>query len=177
MKEQAMKEQAMKEQAKKEQAMKEQREKRQENVAKNKEPKQIDEKMVVMVKNSDQKQSEQTKRQVASKRYTIKEGDTIWGIAKKYGTSVERIMKVNELEDGIIQKKQTLKVPLLHKNEYLVQKGDTLQEIAKGNNVTVQQLMTWNKIEDPDVIFADQILLVKKEEKNRAGRDQSTSPG
>ncbi|WP_349408680.1 LysM peptidoglycan-binding domain-containing protein [Pseudalkalibacillus sp. SCS-8] len=43
--------------------------------------------------------------------YTIQKGNTLWGIGKKYGVSVEKLMKVNKLNSSLIYPGQQLMIP------------------------------------------------------------------
>ncbi len=43
--------------------------------------------------------------------YTIQKGNTLWGIGKKYGVSVEKLMKVNKLKSSLIYPGQQLVIP------------------------------------------------------------------
>jgi LysM repeat protein len=41
----------------------------------------------------------------------VKGGDTLWGLSKKYGTSVTKIKKANGLSSDTIVNGKTLKIP------------------------------------------------------------------
>ena len=69
--------------------------------------------------------------------YTVQKGDTLYGIAKKYNTSVQRIKELNNLSNNTINVGERL---LVSSNDdinpmecivYTVKKGDTLESIAK----------------------------------------------
>ena len=46
------------------------------------------------------------------KTYKVKEGDTLYRISKRFGTSVEKLMKFNNLKDYSIKVGQILKIPV-----------------------------------------------------------------
>jgi len=45
------------------------------------------------------------------KRHKVKKGDTLYGLARKYGTSVSKIRKANNLKGSTIQTGRTLIIP------------------------------------------------------------------
>ena len=83
-------------------------------------------------------------------RYTVKPGDSLWKIAKKFGTSVEKLKYANRLSGSIIRPGQRLKMPtrlnviyVKHKirpgeNIYVLAKkyGTSIDEIKRANNLT-----------------------------------------
>lgn len=50
------------------------------------------------------------KRIVSTKSHKVKKGETLAGIAKKYGTTITALKKMNRLNKGVLQYGQTLKV-------------------------------------------------------------------
>ena len=54
-----------------------------------------------------------TKKKTSSsgKRYAVKQGDTLYGIARKNGTSVAKIKAANGLSSDLIRPGQSLKIP------------------------------------------------------------------
>jgi LysM repeat protein len=46
-----------------------------------------------------------------SARHTVVAGDSLWGIARKYNTSVEAIQSANQLSDTLIRVGETLDIP------------------------------------------------------------------
>ncbi|TDM10509.1 LysM peptidoglycan-binding domain-containing protein [Macrococcus lamae] len=95
--------------------------------------------------------------------HTVQSGDTLWGISKNYGTSVEAIKAENGLKSNLIVPNQVLKVNEETKSEatktYKIVYGDTLGKIAAKFNVSVAQLKAWNNLSS-DLIIAGKTLNV-----------------
>ena len=95
--------------------------------------------------------------------YTVKAGDTLWNIAKKYNTTVEELMKLNNLTSDLIMIGKVLKIPMASMSTsthiYTVKAGDTLWNIAKRYNTTVEKLMYLNNLSN-DLIMIGQKLIV-----------------
>lgn len=87
--------------------------------------------------------------------YIVKPGDTLWNIARRYNTTVENLMTLNNLNSDLISIDQRLMVP--NSNTYIVRAGDTLWNIAKRNNKTVENLMMLNGL-NSDLIKVGQII-------------------
>ena len=90
-----------------------------------------------------------------SSMYVVKAGDTLWNIAKRYNTTVENLMMINNLNTDLITIGQRLMVP--NNNVYIIKPGDTLWNIAKRNNTTVENLMMLNNL-NTDLIKPGQII-------------------
>ncbi len=87
-------------------------------------------------------------------KYVVKSGDTLWGIAKKFGVSVNDLKTANNLTSNNLTIGQSLKIPNMLSPEtdnkdyilYTVKSGDTLYSIANKNNLTVQELKNYNNL-------------------------------
>ncbi len=91
--------------------------------------------------------------------YTVVAGDTLWGIAKSHGVTVNKIKELNNLTSDLIFPGQVLKIKEVA-TSYTVVKGDTLWGISKKFNVTVDSIKQLNKLTS-DLIFPGQILNIK----------------
>ena len=93
---------------------------------------------------------------INSASHTVKKGETIYGIAKKYGVSVDRIIALNpSARDGIKvgdilsvssednNRSQSV-VETKNSRSHTIAQGETLYRIAKNNGITVEQLLAAN---------------------------------
>ena len=88
--------------------------------------------------------------------YTVKKGDTLYNIAKKYNTTVSKIIELNNLTTTNLSINQILRIPEMYTKEedmylpqyinYVVKKGDTIYSIAKTYNIDVNTLKKDNSL-------------------------------
>ena len=81
--------------------------------------------------------------------YTVQKGDSLWLIAQKNNTSVDDLIKLNNLTSTVLQIGEQLKIPTSNStpsNIYIVKKGDTLWSIARENNISVDELKKLNNL-------------------------------
>lgn len=103
----------------------------------------------------------------ATTTYKVVSGNTLSGIAVKFGTNVTAIKQLNGLSSDLIRVGQVLKVPATKAAAapstpatYKVVKGDTLSEIGVKYGVTVSKLKSLNGLKS-DVIQIGQVLKLK----------------
>ena len=96
-----------------------------------------------------------------SNYYTVKSGDSLWSISKKYGITVDELKQANNLTSNLLSIGQNLLIPTKESeattNEYIVQKGDTLYGIANKFNTTVDNLKSINNL-TTDSLSIGQVL-------------------
>lgn len=86
--------------------------------------------------------------------YTVKKGDTLYGIANKYNTTVSELKSLNNLITNNLNIGDVLKIPTNNIEElpndgkiiYTVKSGDTLYSIARKYNTTVDKIKTLNNL-------------------------------
>ena len=79
--------------------------------------------------------------------YKVQSGDSLIGLAKKFGVSVDDLAKTNDLASNAqLQRGQTLQVPKLTVT-YTVQSGDSLIALARKYGVSTKELADMNKID------------------------------
>ncbi|MCT3427334.1 LysM peptidoglycan-binding domain-containing protein [Limosilactobacillus fermentum] len=99
----------------------------------------------------------------ATGTYTVQSGDTLSGIADKFGTTYQILAAINGIGDpNQIFPGQVLKVTGTASQEstYYVQAGDTLSSIATKFGTTVSNLVSINHISNPNVIYVGQKIYV-----------------
>ncbi|MCO4754411.1 MAG: LysM peptidoglycan-binding domain-containing protein [Bacteriovoracaceae bacterium] len=90
--------------------------------------------------------------------YKVRRGDNLYELARRYNTSISKILKLNSLRKRTIYVGQRLKLPSLDKRFYTVRPGDYLIKIAKAHGTTVSQLKRLNSIKSR--IYPGQKLVV-----------------
>lgn len=100
--------------------------------------------------------------------YTVKKGDALSVIAKKYNTTVKALQSLNNIKDpNKIYVGQKLKISSSastasnKKQYYTIKSGDTLSGISKRFNTSIKTLQNWNGIKSANKIYAGQKIRVK----------------
>ena len=93
--------------------------------------------------------------------YTVKKGDSLYSIAKKYNVTIDEIKELNNLTSNLLSIGQVLLIPSSTPLEttYTVQKGDSLYSIAKKYNTSVDKLKELNSLTS-NMLSIGQILIV-----------------
>lgn len=104
--------------------------------------------------------------------YTVKSGDTVGSIAKKFKISAKSLRAMNKLKSDKLKPGQSLLVSNANSSAaaastakqptmYKVQSGDSLDKIARKHKVKVADLMKWNKLKKNYMLLPNQQLIVK----------------
>ena len=103
--------------------------------------------------------------------YVVKRGDTLFRIARQYGTTVGELAQINQIRNpNLIYPGQNILVPIQsnlenrveNQVEYIVKSGDTLSAIARQYNVSVHQLVQINQIVNANLIYPGQIIIIQQ---------------
>lgn len=117
----------------------------------------------------------------ASVSHTVKSGDSVWALAQKHGTTVQRIIDANGLSsNALIRVGQVLTIPgkgsspakppastakrpakpstPAGASTHRVVSGDTLSAIASRYGTTTAKLASANKLTNPNLIRVGQVL-------------------
>ena len=85
--------------------------------------------------------------ETSSNIYTVKSGDSLYSIARKYNVTVNDLMKYNNLTSNLLSIGQQIRIPTSGtSNTYTVKSGDSLYSIAKKYNTTVDRLKSKNNL-------------------------------
>ncbi|MFI5322550.1 MAG: LysM peptidoglycan-binding domain-containing protein [Thermodesulfobacteriota bacterium] len=93
-----------------------------------------------------------TSEKYIKKRYVVKAGDTLSGIASNFGVTAGEIKKASALKNAVINKGDILLIPVPQEKvarsnyKYTVVAGDSLGKISKKFNVPVKELKEINRL-------------------------------
>ena len=93
--------------------------------------------------------------------YIVDKGDTLYSIAKKFDTSVNKLKELNNLSSNMLSIGQKLLIPIGEETTHVVKSGDTLYSIAREFNTTVDKLKELNNLSN-NTLSIGQILIVKE---------------
>lgn len=102
--------------------------------------------------------------------YTVKSGDSLYSIARKYNTTVSALKDLNNLTTNNLTIGQILRIPEMYTKEeemvlpnyinYTVKKGDTIYSIARNNNISVDTLVSDNSLSNNNLTIG-QVLKIR----------------
>lgn len=129
----------------------------------------------------------------ASKRHTVKRGDSLSSIAFKYGTTVKELKRINKLRNNTAVLGQKLKLPESEKvsqsarssgaksSVHIVKRGDSLSKISARYNVTISALKHHNGLSRDSVYKGQRIKIpggsspAKRDSKHKVTRGDTLS--
>lgn len=92
--------------------------------------------------------------------YVVKKGDSLWLIANKYDTTVEKIKSTNNLKSNTLSIGQVLVIPSSSEFiTYTVKKGDSLWVIANKYNTTVDNIKKLNNLSSNNLQINQKLIL------------------
>lgn len=99
--------------------------------------------------------------------YTVKAGDTLYSIAKRFNMTVDEIKRLNNLTSNNLSIGQELLISSLPNTDlpdtentyYTVKAGDTLYSIARRFNMTVDEIKRLNNLTSNTLSIGQQLLL------------------
>ena len=95
--------------------------------------------------------------------YIVRYGDTLWGIARRFNTTVNALVAANNIQNrNLIYVGQRIIIPRNMSGyiRYQVRYGDTLWGIARRFNTTISHIVSLNNIRNPNLIYAGDILRI-----------------
>jgi peptidoglycan endopeptidase LytE len=129
---------------------------------------------------------------LAEKRYSVKSGDTLHEISKRFGVNTETLKKTNHLKTDAIKPKQVLLIPIQKEKQsgdqakgsslqktrrlpvevlkeafpemgsYVVQKGDSLYSISKKLGLSIEEIKKVNGLQSTGLKIGQKLLLRKQ---------------
>lgn len=93
--------------------------------------------------------------------YVVRDGDSLFQIAKMFGVSVNTIIWANNINRGdLIRPGQTLVILPVSGVQHIVAKGDTIEKIAKKYKGDAKEILQFNGIADASSISLGDTLII-----------------
>jgi LysM repeat protein len=103
--------------------------------------------------------------------HQVGEKETLYGISKRYGTTVDDVLKYNPTADGGLEIGQILKIPYTPRSKSSAPQGgiihvvavkETMFSIAKAYNISVDELKQWNNLSDNSLAIGQELTIKKR---------------
>lgn len=92
--------------------------------------------------------------------YVVKEGDTLYGISKRYNMSLDLLASLNGIKNvDYIYKDQKILIPKNNYLYYMTVEGDTIDSVSKEFNINKEKLLKENPV---IYLMPEQILVTKR---------------
>ncbi len=95
------------------------------------------------------------------KEYLVRPGDTLSGVANKFGISLETILWVNNLtRNSCLLPGQKLTILPVSGVTHLVKKGETVSAIAERYQADVLEIINFNRLSEGGEVFVGDLLII-----------------
>jgi membrane-bound lytic murein transglycosylase D len=104
-----------------------------------------------------------TSGEANSMTHSVRSGDSLWKLASRYGTTVDRIKRDNGLRGDRLYVGQKLKINTgipSGSRTYAVRRGDTIGKIAKAHRVSLNAVLRANGLSRSSTIYPGQVLII-----------------
>jgi membrane-bound lytic murein transglycosylase D len=104
-----------------------------------------------------------TSGKARSLTHTVRRGDSLWKLASRYGTTVDRIKRDNSLRGDRLYVGQSLRINSgvpSGSRTYAVRRGDTIGKIAKAHRVSLNAVLRANGLSRSSTIYPGQVLVI-----------------
>ena len=93
----------------------------------------------------------------------MRRGESLWKLASRYGTTVDRIKRDNGLRSDRLYVNQRLRIHTgipEGSRTYAVRRGDTVGKIAKAHKVSLHAVLRANGLSSSSKIYPGQALII-----------------
>lgn len=112
--------------------------------------------------------------------YIVKAGDTLYSIARKFNTTVNELVNLNNLNSTILSIGQEVKLPSKEEqtdyDTYIVMNGDSLYSIANKYNISVSDLIDFNALPST-ILTVGEVIRIPKNSVNGKENVYTVKPG
>ena len=102
--------------------------------------------------------------------HLVGEKETLYGISRRYGTTVDSILQYNPTADGGLEIGQILKVPYVPRRPqkspdggttHIVAAKETMFSISQAYNVSIEDIKQWNNLTDNSLSIGQELVIKK----------------
>ena len=107
-------------------------------------------------------------------KYTVRQDDSLWKIARKFGTSVEKLKYANRLSSSIIRPGQRLKIPSRGNLVYVKHKirpGENIYVLAKRYGTSIDEIKRANNLKGSLIIAGKTLSIPQRLSSTYASSD------
>jgi LysM repeat protein len=94
-------------------------------------------------------------------KYTVQQDDTLYGLSKKFDSSVDEIKTINSLKEDTILTGQKLIIPntTTPKAHHIVKKGETVYSISKQYQINIDNLVKENNLKNNHIYIGQKLKI------------------
>lgn len=97
--------------------------------------------------------------------YTVRRGDNLYAIARRFNTTVSELKRLNNLSSDNLSIGQTLRIPGKEQSDeyelYTIQEGDSLYTVANKFNISINDLIDFNALPTTILTVGETIKIPK----------------